>query len=269
MKRLKTYIPFATNSFQSELAYKGNTFMFFCGQGMLIAVTAFLWRAIYGSSEDAIIKGFDLNQMIIYMLISFLTNLLISSDITSMIYREVKDGSIAMTLIKPISYCKRLMFQCFGQIAFSFVLVFWGAFIAVTVYLCIAGGTFNILNILMYFVSTIFSIFLMLFYRYCFGLLSFKITNMWGLTQIMNAIVRLLSGALIPLTFFPDIIAEIFKYLPFGSMISTPTLIYLGKLNGMEMLQALLLQAVWILVFFGLSKWIWSKLIKHLTILGG
>ena len=73
MKRLKTYIPFATNSFQSELAYKGNTFMFFCGQGMLIAVTAFLWRAIYGSSEDAIIKGFDLNQMIIYMLISFLT----------------------------------------------------------------------------------------------------------------------------------------------------------------------------------------------------
>ena len=109
----------------------------------------------------------------------------------------------------------------------------------------------------------------MLFYRYCFGLLSFKITNMWGLTQIMNAIVRLLSGALIPLTFFPDIIAEIFKYLPFGSMISTPTLIYLGKLNGMEMLQALLLQAVWILVFFGLSKWIWSKLIKHLTILGG
>ena len=32
------------------------------------------------------------------------------------------------------------------------------------------------------------------YYSYCFGLLSFKITNMWGLSQVMGAISTVKSG---------------------------------------------------------------------------
>ena len=72
MKKLKMYMPFATNSFQAELAYKGNTIMFILGESILMIVTAFLWRAIYGSAEDTILNGFSLNEMIIYMIIASL-----------------------------------------------------------------------------------------------------------------------------------------------------------------------------------------------------
>ena len=121
----------------------------------------------------------------------------------------------------------------------------------------------------MYFVSSILSMILTFYYSYCFGLLSFKITNMWGLSQIMQAITRLISGALIPLTFFPEVVTKIFNFLPFSSMVSTPTLIYLGKLDNLELIKGILIQAIWVLIFIGISKWLWNKLIKQLTILGG
>ena len=268
-KFLKTYMPFATNTFKAELAYKGNTIMFFCGQAVLIAVTYFLWRAIYSSSPNSVIEGFSFNHMIIYMLIAFLTELLVSTDVSSNIYREVKDGSIANNLTKPISYCSRMMFQAIGVITFNFILVFVIAFTIITVIFYRMDGSINILNLLLYFVSCIFGIIIRFYYNYCFGLLSFKITNMWGLTQIMQAIMRLLSGALIPLAFFPDIIRKIFEILPFGSIISTPTMIYLGKLSTGQILKGLGLQIIWIGVFMFFSKWMWNKLIKQLTILGG
>ena len=73
-----------------------------------------------------------------------------------------------------------------------------------------------------------------LYYSYAFGLISFKITNMWGLSQIMGAVSQLLSGTLIPIVFFPKAIQWIFNFLPFSSMIYTPTMIYLGKLTGLR-----------------------------------
>lgn len=85
----------------------------------------------------------------------------------------------------------------------------------------------------------------------------------------MQAATRLLSGTLIPIVFFPDIIAKLFNFLPFSSITSTPTLIYLGKLSSIEIIKGLSLQVVWIVIFYFVSKWIWNKLIKQVTILGG
>ena len=137
------------------------------------------------------------------------------------------------------------------------------------IFLIITPASNSIFNILMYFISSILSMILTFYYSYFFGLLSFKITNMWGLSQIMQAITRLISGALIPLSFFPEVVGKIFNILPFSSMISTPTLIYLGKLNGLELIKGILIQVIWVLIFIAISKWIWNKLIKQLTILGG
>ena len=149
IKNIKTYLPFTMNAFQAELAYKANTIMFFMGNGMIILVSYYLWKVIYGSANSSVISGFNFNEMVIYMLLSFLINTLTSTDITSMIYREVKDGSIAINLIRPISYCKRMFFQSLGQILFNFVLLFSIGFIAVTILFVALEHNFNILNIIL------------------------------------------------------------------------------------------------------------------------
>ena len=46
-------------------------------------------------------------------------------------------------------------------------------------------------------------------------------------------------------------------------------MIYLGKINGADILFALVLQLFWVIVLMIISKKMWKSLIKSLTILGG
>jgi ABC-2 type transport system permease protein len=267
--KLKAYLPFAINVFQRQLSYKANVIIFLFGESMMLAVTYYLWRAIYGNSPDAVIKGFSLNEMIIYILMSFLTALMTSVDISYDISREVKDGSIAINLVRPVSYEKRMMFQALGNVMYNFLVIFIAAFIFINILLYSYSGTLSISNILLYFLSTALGILINFYYSYAFGLLSFKITNMWGLTQIMGAIIQLLSGALIPIAFFPNIVQKFIGLLPFSSLIYTPTMIFLGKLTGTELVQAIVLQLMWIIIMAAIAKLLWNTLVKQLTILGG
>ena len=268
-KKLKTYLPFAINVFQRNLSYRANAVIFILGESIMLAVTYYLWKAIYGSSADSIIKGFSLNEMIIYVLVSFLTALIISADILHDIYREVKDGSIAINLIRPISYEKRMIFQGLGNVMYNFVVIFIVSFTVITILYYKYTGSLSLFNIIFYLISMMLGVLINLYYSYAFGLISFKITNMWGLSQIVGAITQLLSGALIPIVFFPQGIQWIFKFLPFSSMIYTPTMIYLGKITGLELIKAIGIQVIWLGILIVIARVMWNTLIKKLTILGG
>ena len=63
------------------------------------------------NTTETVLNGFTFNEMIIYIFISFLTSIMISVDISNDISREVKDGSIAINLVRPINYEKRMLFQ--------------------------------------------------------------------------------------------------------------------------------------------------------------
>ncbi len=267
--KLKTYLPFAINVFERNLSYRANVVFFIFGESLELAVTYYLWRAIYSSSENSIINGFSLNEMIIYILISFLTWIIISADISYDIAREVKDGSIAINLIRPISYEKRMIFQGLGNVMYNFIVIFIAAFTIITIMYYQYTGSLNIFNILLYFVSIILALLINLYYSYAFGLISFKITNMWGLSQMVGALSQLLSGALIPIVFFPKAIQWIFSFLPFSSMIYTPTMIYLGKLTGIELIKAIGIQVIWLGILILIARTMWNTLVKRLTILGG
>ena len=194
--------------------------MFMFGDGLMLAVTYYLWKAIYSSTSDKLLNGFTLNEMIIYVFISFLTALILAFTVT--------------------------------------VIMFYKFF-----------GFISIGRILIYFLSIILGVFINFYFSYIFGLLSFKITNMWGLSQIMGAIINLLSGMLIPISFFPLWAQKIVNFFPFSSTIYTPSMIFLGKINGNNIISSLALQMLWIIILFIISKWMWKKLIKSLTILGG
>ena len=269
IKGIRPYLPFTRNVFQRLISYKANAIIFMFGDFLMLAVTYYLWKAIYESSSQNILNGFNFNEMIIYLFISFLTSIMINVDISYDISREVKDGSIAINLVRPISYRKRMFFQGLGNILYNFVIIFIIAFFATTFLFYKFFGYISIFRIIIYFISIILGIFINFYFSYIFGLISFKITNMWGLSQIMQSIVNLLSGTLIPIAFFPKWAQAITNLFPFSSTIYTPSMIYLGKINGMNILFSLGIQIFWVVVLMFVSKKMWKALIKSLTILGG
>ncbi|MFU1825051.1 ABC-2 family transporter protein, partial [Enterococcus faecium] len=76
----------------------------------MISVTYFLWIAIYSSSQEGIMNGFTLKEMLTYVMITLLIGIVTSNDISQGISFEVRDGSISTNLIKPINYRLRIIF---------------------------------------------------------------------------------------------------------------------------------------------------------------
>ena len=186
IKGIRPYLPFTRNVFQRLISYKANAIMFMFGDFLMLAVTYYLWKAIYESTTEMVLNGFTFNEMIIYLFISFLTSIMINVDISYDISREVKDGSIAINLVRPINYEKRMFFQGLGNIVYNFIIIFVIAFSFTTFLSYKFLGYISLVRIAIYFISIILGIFINFYFSYIFGLISFKITNMWGLSQIMQ-----------------------------------------------------------------------------------
>ena len=86
---------------------------------------------------------------------------------------------------------------------------------------------------------------------------------------LKGSIIKFFSGALIPLAFFPGVVRDIFELLPFASMVYKPTMIYMGKITGVNIALALGGQIIWILVFYALAKLLWYFAQKRLAVQGG
>lgn len=272
MKQLKNiYLPFAKCAMQRFLSYRVNVFMFILGNVIATFVMYYLWQAIFKNSSQGTMYGFTASEMALYVFMSRITSGIISNDATYLVGFEARDGSVAMSLIKPINFKLRVLFQCLGGTA-AFTLLaglpLWIILIAVR-YFTVRELPPSIPALLLYLVSCVLAYLVLFFFNYCVGLLAFYFTNIWGISQIQGAIIQFCSGGLIPLVFFPQWFQNVLKFVPFSSMNYTPIMIYLGKLKGYALINSLLIQLVWIAIFALLSSWMWKRSMKKLTILGG
>lgn len=270
-RKLKIYMPFVNAGLQEASTYRANWFFYILGDVMGCFVSFFVWEAIFISNGGNAFMGFDKQSMVIYIFLTFLTGQLIGSGGTYDIGQEIKDGSIAMRIIKPISYNTTFLFQELGNKLMEIGVIFVPLVAGVEIYrFCITGSLqFDICRFLLYLVCCVFAYLINFFFNICFGFTAFVFKNLWGSNMLKNCIVGFLSGAIIPLAFLPDVIRTVFTFLPFASLSYTPVMIYMGMYSGVEVLFYIGLQLFWCVIFWILSKVIWKSVIKRLCVQGG
>ena len=94
----------------------------------------------------------------------------------------------------------------------------------------------------------------------------------WGINIVKETIVLLLSGASIPLAFFPEKARIVVSYLPFRAVYDIPLSILLGKSgsdNWQGLLQLFGLQLVWLVVLTVAGNIFWNCAVKKVTVNGG
>jgi len=79
----------------------------------------------------------------------------------------------------------------------------------------------------------------------------------------------LLSGAIVPLPFFPDKLRGVIELLPFASMQNVPLRIYSGNITGTEAFKAVMIQLIWLVLLICLGRAIEQRAMSKLTIMGG
>ena len=94
----------------------------------------------------------------------------------------------------------------------------------------------------------------------------------WGINIVKETIVLLLSGASIPLAFFPEALRQVVQYLPFRAVYDIPLTILLEK-NDTNTIEGLLpmfgLQLAWALILTLAGTLFWNYSVRKITVNGG
>ncbi|MBQ3264681.1 MAG: ABC-2 family transporter protein [Ruminococcus sp.] len=267
----RTYKPFTRAGMQEMIAYRANFICFLIGEIMSAFIMYFVWKAVFLSTDRETFMGFTMEDMAVYLFISFLTGYLTYSDGAFSVGEEIIDGSIAMRMIKPCSFEMCFLFQELGSRIISVAMIFVPMVAGVEIYRCAVSGfvRFQIGAFLLYIVSLLLAYMISFYFNVCYGFMAFFFKNLWGTTLIKETVVNFLSGAIIPLAFLPSGLAAVLNILPFASLSYTPVMIYMGMYSTSQILWSFGLQLFWLVVMFGISKLIWRGAVKHLSIQGG
>ena len=272
MKRfLRTYKPFTRAGMQEMIAYRANFICFLIGEIMSAFIMYFVWKAVFLSSDSETFMGFTMEDMVVYLFITFLTGYLTYSDGAFAVGEEIVDGSIAMRMIKPCSFEMCFLFQELGSRIISVSMIFVPLVAGVEIYRYAVCGAvrFQPVFFLLYIVSLLIAYMISFYFNVCYGFMAFFFKNLWGTTLIKETAVGFLSGAIIPLAFLPAGLSAVLNFLPFASLSYTPVMIYMGMYSYGEIAWRIGLQLFWLLVMYGVSKLVWRGAVRHLAVQGG
>src|SRR3989442_720296 len=100
-------------------------------------------------------------------------------------------------------------------------------------------------------------------------LASFWTVDIRGLRWLFGLILQLLTGALVPIWFFPDWLATLLAWSPFAAAASTPLSIYIGHTPADGGLAAVALQVGWLIPLVGLGELVWRRARDGVVVQGG
>lgn len=267
----RIYKPFAMNELKKTLAYRGGVYLHIISKLIGVFLQYYLWMAVYKNLNTTNMYGFSKCEMIVYVFMLFVTSETIFIELSAEIGDNVTKGSIYTYLIKPISYRSSLISMGVGAAIYRFLFPCVFVWLGIEIYKVFAlkMGVMSIINLLLYLISCTFSFLIYEFFEFCFGMIAFYTTYIFGLFIIKDAIIAFLSGKLIPIDFFPKAIEWFLKLSPFSSMVYEPCMIYMGKYQVIQLLMVLGKQFCWVLIMHFISKYIWKKVTKRMVVLGG
>lgn len=252
--------------FLMMLAYRVNYYSGILVYSINIGAYYFLWNAIYSGQSS--MGGLSPIQMTTYVAISWMARAFYFNNIDREMALEVKDGRVAIEMIRPYNYLLVKTMQALGEGIFRLLFFSIPGMIIVAFLFPIAFPDQPI-TWLWYLVSLVFSFIINTQLNLLTGVLAFFLLNNEGIMRAKRVIVDLFSGLILPISFFPEWAQSILSYLPFQAISYLPGMIFTGAAAGEEITHALLIQSGWVVILTIPLQLLWVQAKKTLVVQGG
>lgn len=262
---MRVYLEIIKNVFQVNITYRINTVFNVLSKFIILFVQICIWRALLTDAQTQ--TSISLRDMITYVIISAGISIFMDQSVIRKMDSKIKSGDIAMDLIKPFNF---KMYQFCEIFANSFYRTFIEFIPLLLFSMAIFGFYFPSIKYLLFFaLSLINGIIINFLISYIIGLIGFWYISIRHLSDLLYTLVRLFSGSIVPLWFFPKFLFAISLALPFRFMYFAPISIYLEKMGQNEAIGILMQQLLWIFGLLMIEKITWKKGIKKLVVQGG
>jgi ABC-2 type transport system permease protein len=273
------YLNILRVSLIERLTYRGDFLLGTVLRFLPMVTTILLWHAIFAGAAEADpnvagvaekkISGYTYDDMIAYLLLVHISRMFSSMPgLAAGIARDIRDGSLKKYLLQPIALIPYL---------FSYRVAHKTAYIttscvpyALLFFLCRDFFHWpDAVTLAGYVASLLLGFLIGFFFEACVGMVGFWFLEVTSLLYVVNTLNFIISGQMFPLDLLPVPFPQLLKMLPFKYMAYFPATVFLGRVQGAELAEALAIEVVWVIAFAVLSRWLYKIGLRRYSAYGG
>ncbi len=237
------YISVLENRWQVLIANLQSAFTLF--------ILFFFWQSIFSNRQ--VVNGYTFSQIITYYFIIRVTYNRVSTFGASTLAKDIRSGNICRFLVRPYNFTLYQTCQYFTR------ATLWtlGNLFAIIIFAPYFFRHFifppNIVSWFVFGLTFILNGFLSIAINLNIGYIAFWIGEVTHLKIVSTILITILSGGLIPLTFFPDWFQKLSNFLPFRYLVQFPTDVYFGRLGFDSIWAGIFILLAWVIALYFLA----------------
>jgi ABC-2 type transport system permease protein len=261
---MRLYLEVARRTYHRIATYRGATFAGVFTNTVFGFLLAYVLLAVYRERTE--VGGFDVTDAVTFTFVAQGLLMVLGMFSDTEIADRITTGDVIVDLQRPfdhqgwwagVSVGKAAYYALFRGVppfvvgALAFDLRLPGATAAVAFALSVAlavGVGFG--------------------WRYLVQLSAFWLLDVRGANQLAWLVAQFLSGAFIPIVFFPGWLESVARALPFASMVQVPIEVWLGRPEG-SLAAVLLVQLAWVVALVLAGRAVMRQAVRRVVVQGG
>ncbi len=260
---VRKYTALARTDFLSTAAYLKSFLASKLFLAFVLVIMFSLYRTLYAGRAS--VEGFTLAMLLYYVTVTEAVELS-KVRVYQTISEEIKDGSCAYTLLRPLSYLSYHYCTSLAKLALNCGLV-----LAVGVACCFAitgPDPRAALGIVRALPAVAMAVNLNFVVMYLIGLLAFDMEEVAPVYWIFQKFVFIAGGLLMPIEFFPGWLRSAVQYLPTTYIAWFPARVAV-QWDASLFLKGLIIQTGYLLLFLGIAELMFRRGMKRVQVNGG
>lgn len=257
-------------SLDERLVYRGDfalgTFMRF----LPIVTQIFLWSAVFAANGNQPIGGYNYHDFVAYYLLTMISRAFSSMPaLASKIALEIRNGGIKKYMIQPVDLLGFLLLQRVAHKLVYYVVAFVP--FAAVFFLCrgFFPGWPSPEVFAAFLLSLVLAFLLGFFMEATLGLIGFWFLEVSSLLFVYMLINFFCSGHMFPIDMLPGYWKTLVQATPFPYLAYFPAAVFLGKIQGADLVRGLIVEVAWVVFFIVLSRAVYYFGVRRYSAFGG
>lgn len=257
---MRKYREIAKTYMKTQLAWRSDVIFNMIFTITKIIFAYLLWGIIF--QNRSMVGDFTFHGMLSYYIVSsFLSQLDMSSGVSNEVHARIRNGTFSKYMIIPVGIERYFIAMQVGIMGFYLVFDFIAAIIWVFLFRIEFVLTKDILVIFCAIVIILFGLLFMIQLNYFLGMLTLKYQGIGTFLMIKDNIMSLVTGSIVPLVLFPEVVVKAMKFLPFYYVTYLPSMLLTGHCKE-EAIPGIMVLGVWCIAMQVAIHVIWNRYIS-------
>lgn len=258
---MKKYRIVFKNSWQKELEYRIDFFLGRLRSIVVLLLLYFVWTSLSGNSVR--FAGYTGDELVTYVFLVNIIRQVVFGAQSRRTAQEINDGAFSAYLVKPINHFWYVFWSEAAQRSINFL----AAVVEIAVFAFIFKASFIFQTdwqiLISFATAVILALFLYFILSHLVSLIAFWSREAMGPRFLFEWFLEFASGAYFPLNILSSVFYFFLIFLPFAYLIYFPASLYLGKLNGWQILTGISIQFLFIVAIGFFTTLVWKNGLKR------